>query len=102
MGRQRNQRQRANQVPNPLSDYYLPEQLSLILGVQVYHELRERDQVRNVHQNPRKLLLQTMREERSIWLLRRGQVGYVKDEEEVVNRELDDFGIGDGVCLAPW
>jgi hypothetical protein len=28
--------------------------------------------------------------------LRRGQVGYVEDENEVVDRELDDFGIGDG------
>ena len=90
-----------NQVPDPLWDY-LPEQLSLVLRVQVYHELRERVQVRNVHQNPRKLLLQTTREEGSIRCLRRGQVGYVEDEEEVVDRELDDFGIGDGVFLAPW
>ena len=97
-GRQRNQRQRVKQVPDPLRDY-LPEQLSLVLGVQIYHELRERVQVWNVHQNPRKLLVQTTREERSIRRLRRGQVGYVEDENEVVNRELDDFGIGDGVFL---
>jgi len=90
-----------NQVPDPLRDY-LPKQLSLVLGVQVYHELRERVQVGNVHQNPRELLLQTTREERSIRRLRRGQVGYVEDENEVVNWELDDFGIGDGVFLAPW
>ena len=90
-----------NQVPDPLRDY-LPEQLSLVLGVQVYHELWERVQVRNVHQNPRKLLLQTTREKGSIWRLRRGQVGYVEHEEEVVDRELDDFGIGDSVFLAPW
>ena len=88
-----------NQVPDPLRDY-LPEQFSLVLGVQVYHELRERFQVRNVHQNPGKFLLQTTREERNIRRLRRGQVGYVEDEEEVVDRELDNFGIGDGVFLA--
>ena len=90
-----------NPIPDPLRDY-LPEQLSLVLGVQVYHELRERVQVRNVHQNPRKLLLQATREEGSIRCLRRGQVGYVEDEEEVVDRELDNFGIGDGVFLAAW
>ena len=100
-GRQRNQRQRVNQVPDPLRNY-LPEQLSLVLGVQVYHELWKRIQVRNVHQNPRKLLLQTTREKGSILRLRRGQVGYVEDEEEVIDRELDDFGIGDGVVLAAW
>ena len=100
-GRQRDQRQRVNQVPDPLRDY-LPEQLSLVLGVQVYHELRERVQVRNVHQNPRKLLLQTTREERSIRRLRKGQVGYVEDENEAVDRELDDFGIANGAFLAAW
>ena len=42
------------------------EQPSLVLGVQVYHELGERVQARNVHQNPRKLLFQTTKEERSI------------------------------------
>ena len=93
-----------NQVPDPLRDY-LPEQLSLVLGVQVYHELWERVQVRNVHQNPWKLPLQTTREERSIRRLLKGpswlRVGYVKHEDEVV-RELDDFGIGDGVFLASW
>jgi hypothetical protein len=87
-----------NQVPDPLRD----EQPSLVLDVQVYHELWEGVQVWNVHQNPRKLLLQTMREERSIRRLRRGQVGYVEDENEVVDRELDDFGIGDGVFLEAW
>lgn len=90
-----------NQVPDPLRDY-LPEQLSLVLGVQIYHELRERVQVRNVHQDPRKLLVQTTRKEGSIRHLWRGQVGYVEDEEEVVDRELDDFGIGDGLFLAAW
>ena len=88
-----------NQVPDPLRDY-LPEQLSLVLGVQVYHELRECLQVQNVHQNSRKLLLQKTREERSIRRLRRGQVGYVEDEDGVVDRELDHFGIRDGVFLA--
>jgi hypothetical protein len=97
-GRQRNQRQRVNQVPDPFRD----EQSSLVLGVQAYHELWEGVQVRNVHQNLRKFLVQTTREERSIRHLRRGQVGYVEDENEVVDRELDDFGIGDGVFLEAW
>ena len=48
------------------------EQLSLGFGVQVYHELWERVQVRNIHQNPPKLLLQRTREERSIRRFRRG------------------------------
>ena len=100
-GRQKNQRQRVNQVPDPLRDY-LPEQLSLVLVMQIYHELWERVQVRNVHQNPRKLLVQMTREERSIRRFRRGQVGYVEDEDEVIDRELDDLGIGDGVFLAAW
>ena len=78
------------------------EHPSLVLGVQGYHELRERVQVRNVHQNPRKLLVQMTREERSIRRFRRGQVGYVEDDDEVIDRELDDVGIGDGVFLAAW
>ena len=90
-----------NQVPDPLRDY-LPEQLSLVFGVQVYYKLRERVQVRNVHQNPRKFLVQTTREERNIRRLRRGQVGYVDDEDEIVDRELGDFGIGDSVFLVAW
>jgi hypothetical protein len=97
-GRQRNQRQRVNQVPDPLGD----EQPSLVLGVQVYHELRERVQVRNVHQNPQKLLVQTTREGGGIWGLRGGQVGYVEDEDRVVDRGFDDFGTGDGAFLAAW
>jgi hypothetical protein len=92
--------QRVNQVPDLLWDY-LPEQLSLVLGVQVYHEFRERVQLRNVHQNLRKLLLQTTREERNIRRLGMGQVGYVEDEDEVIDRELNDFGIlGDSLFLA--
>jgi hypothetical protein len=97
-GRQRNQRQRVNQVPDPLRD----EQPSLVLGVQAYHELWEGVQVRSVHQNLQKFLVQTTREERSIRPLRRGQVGYVEDENEDVDRELDDFGKGDGVSLEAW
>jgi hypothetical protein len=92
--------QRVNQVPDLLRDY-LPEQLSLVLGVQVYHELWERVQLWNVLQNLRKLLLQTMREERNIRRLGMGQVGYVEDEDEVIDRELNDFGIlGDSLFLA--
>jgi hypothetical protein len=87
-----------NQVPDPLRD----EQPSLVLGVQAYHELWEGVQVRNVHQNLQKFLVQTTREEWSIRPLRRGRVGYVEDENEVVDRELDDFGIGDGVFLEAW
>jgi hypothetical protein len=44
--------------------------------------------------------LQTTREERSIRRLGMGQVGYVEDEDEVIDRELDDFGTGDGLFLA--
>ena len=33
-------------------------------------------------------------------LFLKGQVGYVEDEDEVVDRKLDDFGIG--VFLAGW
>jgi hypothetical protein len=98
-GRQRSQRQRVNHVPDPLRDYLL-EQLSLVPGAQVYNELQERVQVREVHQNPWKLHLQTTREERSIRRLGMGQVGCVEDEDEVIDRELDDFGIGDSLFLA--